>query len=514
MGIWLAAYKMAAFLEFFKPYSSLWFLPAGVTLAITLSAPGYLKLAPFAANLLLAVPLFSKALAIAGAGDFAQVLHAARHFTVYGGAALVLITVCKVSVPALSLRDAQWIVVVGVAAAIASAVTGVSLHAALGNIDWSDAKSIVVQWAIGDAIGAIVVPPLLVPLLRKGLSQSLVGWQWPSPLSWFFQVLLVGGVLAVGPTASQLNPALGSLWYLTLIPPIVMAVRGGMPAAATSVFLTSILTPLAAFLVPYHGEMLALSLLLLIGSVAGLIIGGAISDRRRAYVEVATDRAQLEQTVENRTQELSAAYNFQRHLIRSIGHDLRQPLQTINLMLDGLAVQAKDGETANAILHTRQIGATASAFLTSVLNYARLDPGKLTPNMTEFPVQSVFTALQQVYGPVAEIKGVVLRAQASSATLVSDEQLVAQALSNYLDNSLRLSERGMVVTLSHTRSGERQLLLVQDEIESGGTQVSGIAGFGHDIVGRIAELLDAEMVSRNNEMGLAFKARPASRTPK
>ena len=55
-ALWLASFRMADALTFFKTYSSIWFLPTGVTMAIVMVAPGWLKLAPLVANLLVALP--------------------------------------------------------------------------------------------------------------------------------------------------------------------------------------------------------------------------------------------------------------------------------------------------------------------------------------------------------------------------------------------------------------------------------------------------------------------------
>ena len=53
VALWLAAYKSADLFNFFETYSSLWFLPAGVTMAIALTAPHRFLFGPLVANLLL-----------------------------------------------------------------------------------------------------------------------------------------------------------------------------------------------------------------------------------------------------------------------------------------------------------------------------------------------------------------------------------------------------------------------------------------------------------------------------
>lgn len=504
VALWLAAYKSADIFGFFKSFSSLWFLPAGATVAIVLAAPGWLKLAPLLANLLLALPEVCRLLGVPFTNFHDPVIHALRLYAIYGGLGFVLSRVVRVDVPPASLRDMQWVVVLTVAASAAAALSGVTMHVAVGNMDWPVAWSIVVPWAIGDAIGAMIVPPLLVPLLLVLLRQPRGDWTWPTASAVILSLAAVGAALCVGMLVPKLNPALGSLWYLVIIPPVLAALRGGLPMAAISVFLTNMLTPPAAYLLAYEGERTGLQLLLLIASVAGLLVGAAISDRRRAFTELDAQRAALEDTVAARTHELAEAYEFQRHLVRSIGHDLRQPVQSMNLMLEGLALKAEDTPSAVAIRQTREMGAAASDLLGRILDYARLDAGKVQAQVSAFNVSRLFDTLERLYAPVAAAKGVRLVVERADAVLSSDEQLVLEALSNYLDNALRLSAPGQTVTLEYSDSGGAKRFLVRDEVGADVAAVPGAAGFGLEIVQRIAMLLGGRVVRSPNEVALTL----------
>ena len=79
-ALWLASFRMADALTFFKTYSSIWFLPTGVTMAIVMVAPGWLKLAPLVANLLVALPQVRALMGVSVVHDYEPILHGMRLF--------------------------------------------------------------------------------------------------------------------------------------------------------------------------------------------------------------------------------------------------------------------------------------------------------------------------------------------------------------------------------------------------------------------------------------------------
>lgn len=512
VALWLAAYKLATLLDVFRPYSSLWFLPAGITLSIFLAAPGWLKIAPFVANLLLVIPQVSDLIVDDNGGALAQALHAVRHCGIYGLVALGLIRTTSTRWLITNVKATVIFVALVIAASTTAAVSGISLHVWMGNISWQAGWNMVVQWTIGDAIAALVIPPILVPLLRAALDQKGTDWQWPQPSIWALQIGLVLVTLAVGSQATVINPDLGSLWYLTLIPPIFAGVTGGFVCAAISVFVTSLAIPLVAYLLSYGGEMLALSLLLTIGAIAALLVGAAVSDQRRALAEVIGHSQRLEATVAERTIALSTAYEFQRHLVRSLGHDLRQPMQSITLLLGGISMRPNlDRE---ALSQAQVISTTMAKFLDGILNYARHDPGLVRPNLGVTSLTKLFSQLRAVYEPIATRREIKLMVAPSDVLVISDEVLLLQGLSNDLDNAIRLSLPGSTVSLRHELRDGQNALVVTDQISATTPLIAGEAGFGHDIVVRICAILGATRIASAGERGMLLKVTQLSSTPK
>lgn len=397
--LWLAAYKSADVFNFFETYSSLWFLPAGVTLSIAMVMPHRMIFAPLVANLLLAIPLVCNFLGIEFTGYSDPILHSFRLFLVYAGAGLLIRHAFGVIQPVETLRDELVLLMITIGAALFGAFTGVSLHVLVGNFPWVVAWDILLPWAVGDAIGALIVPPLLVPFLfwlahPKPTKLEIPNWRVIA-----FQLITILLAMFVAFSASQQSANMGSLWYVILLPPIVFAVRGGLPSAATATALTTLLTPPTAYLLGFEGERTALQFLLLVSAGISLMIGAAITDRQRAFAAVKESEEQLEQQVRDRTQQLQDAYEFQQHLIRSIGHDLRQPVQSIDMMLEGLVREHKSTPSVQRLEQALDVSKTAGGFITRVLEYAKRDAGKVAPLAEEFPIQRIFDQLAQTFQP-------------------------------------------------------------------------------------------------------------------
>lgn len=86
------------------------------------------------------------------------------------------------------------------------------------------AWEIVRAWSIGDAIGAVIVPPLLVPLLIELFSKTdrlnQTDWTWPSINNLLIQLFTILISMAVAFLIPKFNPDISGLWYVILLPPV------------------------------------------------------------------------------------------------------------------------------------------------------------------------------------------------------------------------------------------------------------------------------------------------------
>lgn len=478
----------------FKTYSSVWFLPSGVTMAMVMVAPGWLRLVPLLANISIALPPVRQLIGVDVVFDFEPIVHGIRIYLVYGGASLFLLRVAKVSMPFRSWIDAQWFVGTALVAAGIATASGLWLHQLAGNMTGAEALAIADIWFLGDALGAVMVPPMLIPALMSIMRLRTGRWQWPSPGAFALQVGTIGSAAMLG----ALGPTLGAnLWYLVIPPALILALRGGFEQAASAVLITCVITPAVAMIFASTSDAGALSAPLLIMSIAALLVGAATTERNLAA-------QRLEALVAQRTRELEKAYELQRHLVRSIGHDIRQPVEAINLTLAGLGTTTEPTVLRGAVERVGQLSALASDLLTRILTYARLDTGDVRPELATISLAEIIASLKPLHEPHARRRGISLSWPQKDLTLSTDREMLFQVLSNYLDNAIRLTPEGGAVSVSVEDDRDSLRLIVSDGFVSGTGHDSSRGGLGLRIVSGIAELLGATLIDEPNRKGIGL----------
>ena len=229
-------------------------------------------------------------------------------------------------------------------------------------------------------------------------------------------------------------------------------------------------------------------------------------EKRRGALEVELARAASQS--ENKTQ-----------LLRTVSHDLRQPLHVLNLMLDYLAETKLDARQKIALRHARAACDAGSGLLNSLLEYSRLEAGIIESNPIPVSVHSILKDIEVRFAPLAEAKGLLFRVRESGLATVVDAKLLDQALSNLVSNAIKFTHVGGVL-LACRRSGEHVVFEVWDTgVGVSKTQQQEIFkefwqgreasfekdanlgyGLGLTIVDRLARLMDARL-SMRSEVG-------------
>lgn len=509
--IWLLAYKSADVFNFFKTYSSLWFLPAGVTLSIALVVPIRFVIAPLLANLLLVIPFVCLLLGIEHTGYLDPIIHSFRLFAVYAGAGLLLRYVLKIALPINNLSDQLKMIIVSLGAAFIGGLSGVSMHVMVGNFPWSVAWEILLPWTIGDGIGALIVPSLLVPLLYRFFNPKVQHPFKILPTRYviIFQTITILLTMYIAFDISTIIPNLDSLWYVIVLPPIIFAVRGGVTSAASAIAITALLTPPVATLLGYEGERISLQFILLIAGSVGLMIGGAITDRDNAFLVLKLHEEELENQVKDRTQKLEKPNEFQKHLIRSMGHDLQQPFFALNYIMSALTNGNKDDKLKEPIALATTITDTVFGVASKILDYAKREAGQTIADKKPFLLQTVFDQISASFTNEAEQKEAFLILHPTDIKLISDEHLLWEVIANLVQNSIRLSDANQKVDVIAQRNESGVVILVKDEILNRNDQ-SGESGFGLEIVRQISQLLDFEYSFEANCAKIHFKNNSSS----
>ena len=206
------------------------------------------------------------------------------------------------------------------------------------------------------------------------------------------------------------------------------------------------------------------------GSLDHPVAGGDIEeleDLAKSFnlmaAQVRTSFAELEGRVEERTAQLrdakdeaDSANQAKTRFLATVSHEIRSPLGAILGYVDLIEDPATPSEEQRRYLHTiRRAGHHLSRLLGDLLDFSRIEAGRLELNERTCELADVLADLTSAFEPQAAEKGLTLRTRVVGWLpwqFVSDPTRLRQILSNLLTNSLRYTEVGEV-TLSVVSPG-------------------------------------------------------------
>lgn len=178
---------------------------------------------------------------------------------------------------------ARFIVVAAILATSISATIGVATLCLAGIVPWTSFSGLWSAWWFGDALGAIVVAPVIL---------TTAGWTRDRfRRDWLGVGLLIGGTIAVAEVVfgESLGPILGRgpLHYVIFPFAIVAAVRFGQPATSMLVFSAAAVTiwhtvrgdgPFAS--PDVYGGLILLQVFMGVLATTGLLLAAAMTERQ------------------------------------------------------------------------------------------------------------------------------------------------------------------------------------------------------------------------------------------
>jgi two-component system, sensor histidine kinase len=232
-----------------------------------------------------------------------------------------------------------------------------------------------------------------------------------------------------------------------------------------------------------------------VSTTDGLLVVAAIRD------------ATAQREAEHRLVEQNRAKS---RFLAAASHDLRQPLQTLNLLNRVAMRQVGDNLPLREVLGRQQHALDSmSGLLSSVLDISKLDSGAVIPHAEDFVLAELFERLRLDFEPQAAAKGIELTIEAPAAAVRTDPELLRRLLGNLIANAIRYTSRGEV-KLDSRADGAHSLIRVVDtgigiaasererifdefyQIDQGAQRPEGL-GLGLSIVKRLATLLGLDL---------------------
>lgn len=198
-------------------------------------------------------------------------------------------------------------------------------------------------------------------------------------------------------------------------------------------------------------------------NTAGEIIDGDLSQRMPVNRRN-NEFDQLSRTINSMLQRLEQLMHGMRNVTDNLAHDLRKPLNRIRNRLEVILLENRDEDTyretiAQTVEDTDELIKTFNA----LLSIARAESGERRQDWTEVDLSGLLEQMAELYDAAAEEAKLEFSADIEPGlTLHGNRQLLAQAVTNLLDNAMKFTPTGGHVSLCAKHINDKIEIAVED----------------------------------------------------
>jgi len=195
--------------------------------------------------------------------------------------------------------------------------------------------------------------------------------------------------------------------------------------------------------------------------------------------------------------------------LAAASHDLRQPVQALNLLAGALRRTAKDSLVLEMVESQQHSLDAMTNLLNSLLDISRLDAGAVQPEFEDFSIQRLIDRLSAEFSRQAIQKELAFDSCNCEIVVRSDPNMLGEIIQNFVSNAIRYTDKGSVSLSCHENDGAleigisdtgvgieagqiEQIFQEFHQIKTPGQNKEGF-GLGLAIVRRMANLLDHEI---------------------
>lgn len=247
-----------------------------------------------------------------------------------------------------------------------------------------------------------------------------------------------------------------------------------------------------------------------------------LGDRLEFEKEANAELARQKQQIEDQNRELQQLLATRDKLQSVISHDLRNPFTVIQSITESLGENFTDMDHQDALRAVKTINDTNRRglyLLDNLLNWTRLQTGKLKVDATVIPVYAVVRDMIDYFETQSRDKKIPIRSEVEpSLSLYCDEDMFRTILRNLVSNALKFTpEGGNVRIYGHSRKGRttvcvedtgvgisgnnlKRLLRFDESFSTPGTASEKGSGLGFSLVGEFVEM-NGGYLTVNSEEG-------------
>jgi signal transduction histidine kinase len=186
--------------------------------------------------------------------------------------------------------------------------------------------------------------------------------------------------------------------------------------------------------------------------------------RRIPVLDAEDEFTRLNRDINRMLDQIQHLMDGVRHVSNAIAHDLRTPLGRIRNLLDEAVRSGASAETVS-----RAAGAAIQAIhdrtivFDKLLQIAETESGIRRQSFQTIALREIITGVVELYDATAEAKGIMLVVDIEGEpTTVGDQDLLASAIANLIDNALKYGGSMAAVQVRATQGRDMVSIIVQD----------------------------------------------------
>ncbi len=180
-----------------------------------------------------------------------------------------------------------------------------------------------------------------------------------------------------------------------------------------------------------------------------------------AAVRDVTDRRQITDALRTAQAEADSANKTKTRFLATASHDLRQPLQTLQLLNAALGRKLSDAACLELVQRQQDALESMADLLNALLDITKLESGSIRPTLDVVALADVLADIRRQAGEVATARGLTLDVALTTACLTTDRVLLRQMLQNLVNNAIQYTREGGV-TIAVNRDAEHLTIEVAD----------------------------------------------------
>ncbi|PWH86810.1 response regulator [Brumimicrobium oceani] len=160
-----------------------------------------------------------------------------------------------------------------------------------------------------------------------------------------------------------------------------------------------------------------------------------------------TEQKQIQQKLEEAKKTAEESNLAKEQFITNMSHEIRTPLNAILGISNLLKRFQQEEEAQKYINHLISSGNHLQSLIDNVLDFSKINAGKLSLNLTKFNFQEVFDEINSILLPLAKEKGLKFNRTLSSSVckqVIGDRTRIKQIIINILSNAVKFTEKGII----------------------------------------------------------------------